>query len=278
VKILAVIASVLALGAVIVGCARALRIENKLIFFPSRHPDGFWDLARPPIQDAWFRAADGVQLHGWFLPSEDPRAVILYAHGNAGNLSHRADQLFRLAELGASVLVFDYRGYGRSEGSPDEAGVYRDARAARDWLADRAGVPPDRVVLYGRSLGGAVMVDVAASDGARGLIVDSSFDSIRTVASSHYPGFVVAMLLTAEFDSAAKIGRFDGPLLVIHGDADRTVPIEAGRRLFEAAGEPKTFVSLPGLGHNDTRSEQAQRALADFLDALELADATGADA
>jgi len=275
-KILALVALSMALCALMVGCARALHLENKLIFFPTRYPDGFWDRGGPPIEDAWFEAFDGVQLHGWYLGHEGPSAVILFAHGNAGNLSHRIDQLHALAALGASVLVFDYRGYGRSEGSPDEAGVYRDARAARDWLADKTGVAPEQIVLYGRSLGGAVMVDVAVADGARALILDATFDSLRAVAAAHYPGFLVDLLLTARFDSAAKIGRFEGPLLVLHGDADRVVPFEAGQRLFEAATEPKTFVSLPGLGHNDPRTGAGRRAVEEFIASLGEHDVTGA--
>ncbi len=137
--------------------------ENSLIFFPSVYPEGDWEPAGLTPEDAWFKADDGTELHGWYLPADNPRAVVLFAHGNGGNLSDRRDIIEALAtRLGASVLAFDYRGYGRSKGQPTEEGVLADARAARRWLAERAGVPESQVVLMGESIGGAVMVDLAA--------------------------------------------------------------------------------------------------------------------
>ena len=145
-----------------------MAMEDSLIYFPSVYPDGMWNPPGLDFEDAWFEAADGTKLHGWYVPVANPRAVILFAHGNAGNLSHRVDFLEMLNQLRVTVLIFDYRGYGRSTGSPSEAGVLQDARAARRWLAERADIDESKIVLLGESLGGGVMVDLAAADGARG--------------------------------------------------------------------------------------------------------------
>jgi fermentation-respiration switch protein FrsA (DUF1100 family) len=244
-------------------------LENSLIFFPSRYPDGDWDPPGLVHEDAWFNASDGTRLHAWYVPHEQPRAVVLFAHGNGGNLSHR-DEILRLlhAPLRASVLIFDYRGYGRSEGSPSESGVLDDARAARAWLSERANVSPAEIVLMGESLGGAVAVDLAAGDGARGLILENTFSSLPDVAGHHYRWAPVQLLMRSRFDSVSKIGRYHGPLLQIHGDADTIVPIEFSRRLFAAANEPKQFVEIPGADHNDPRTPAFIEAVDRFLDRL----------
>jgi fermentation-respiration switch protein FrsA (DUF1100 family) len=161
-------------------------------------------------------------------------------------------------------MIFDYRGYGRSEGSPDEAGILADARAARTWLARRTQVKESDIVLFGESLGGAVAVDLAA-EGARGLVVDSTFSSLPDVAAWHFPWLPVGVLLQTRLDSAGKIGKYRGPLLEFHGDRDQTVPIQFGRRLFAAANEPKQFVVMPGIDHNDRRPPAYFRALDRFI-------------
>ena len=191
-------------------------------------------------------------LHGWFVPCERPRAVVLFAHGNGGNLSHRADLLRAFHDrLRVAIMIFDYRGYGRSEGLPDAAGILLDGRAARAWLAERAKIKESQIVMMGESLGGAVAVDLAAADGARGLVLDSTFSSLPEVAAWHYPWLPVARLMQTRLDSAAKIVSYHGPLLMFHGDHDQIIPIQFGRRLFDAANEPKRFVVMPGHDHND---------------------------
>jgi fermentation-respiration switch protein FrsA (DUF1100 family) len=244
-------------------------LEESFIFYPTRYPDGDWSPEELDIEDVWFDAADGTRLHGWYCRHEDPRAVVLYAHGNAGNLSHRAPILRELHDRhGLSVMIFDYRGYGRSAGRPNEPGVLQDARAARDWLAHREGIDPRDVVLLGRSLGGAVMVDLAARDGARGLILESTFTSIPDVAARSFPMLPMRTLLRSRFDSLSKIPDYHGPLLQSHGDADTIIPYALGRRLFEAAHEPKRFLTIPAADHNDPQSPEYYRALDDFLAAL----------
>jgi len=245
-----------------------MAMENSLIYFPSVYPDGYWNPPGVTFEDAWFASADGTKLHGWYAGQENPRAVVLFAHGNAGNLSHRYDLLPALAKLGASVLIFDYRGYGRSEGSPSERGILDDARAARKWLAERAGEKETDIVLMGESLGGGVMVDLAAQDGARGLILEHTFTSLPDVAAYHYPWLPVQLLMRTRLNSVEKISRYHGPLLQFHGQADTIIPFEIGERLFAAANQPKRFVALAGHDHNDPRPAELFAAIDAFLATL----------
>ena len=249
--------------------ALAMLFEDSLIYFPSPYPDGDWEPGGLDFEDAYFPSADGTRLHGWYVAHSDPRAVVLFCHGNAGNLSHRAATAEILNRLvGVSLLVFDYRGYGRSDGAPNEAGILADARAARAWLARRAGIAESEIVLMGESVGGAVAVDLAAAEGARAIVLESTFTSIPDVAAHHYPWFPVRYVLRTRFDSLAKIPRYRGPLLQSHGDADTIVPYALGRQLFEAANEPKRFLTIPGGDHNDPLGRAYYDELIDFLDEL----------
>jgi hypothetical protein len=242
-------------------------LEKSLVFVPSPYPNGNWNPAGLAFEDAWFQSADGTQLHGWYVPHDNPRAVILFCHGNAGNVTHRAGTLRALHDwVGASVLVFDYRGYGKSKGTPSEQGVLADARAARAWLARRAGIDEKQIVLLGRSLGGGVAVDLAAADGARALILESTFTSLPDVAKASYPLLPARLLMRTRLDSASKIGNYRGPLLQSHGDADKLVPYKLGRRLHDAANEPKKFLTFLRAGHNDPPPREYYDILGDFLD------------
>lgn len=244
-------------------------LENSLIFFPSVYPDGDWKPANLAFEDAWFETEDGSRLHGWYVPADNPRAVVLFAHGNAGNLTHRIDILEALSQsLGASVLIFGYRGYGRSEGSPSAKGILADARAARRWLARRAGIDESQIVLMGESIGGAVMVDLAAYGGARGLVLENTFSSLPDVAAYHYPWLPVRLVMRSKLNSAAKIGDYHGPLLQFHGDADTIVPFQLGQKLFDAANEPKRLVVIPSGDHNDPRTRKFYEKLDRFLGEL----------
>ena len=244
-------------------------LERRLLFFPAPYPEGDWHPTQLTFEDAWFQAADGTKLHGWYVPHGQPRAVLLIASGNAGNVTVWAEQLERLHHnFQVAAMVFDYRGYGRSEGTPHEAGILSDARAARTWLAQRVGVAESQVVLWGRSLGGGVMVDLAARDGARGLILERTFSALPDVAAYHYPWLPVRWLMRTRLDSLSKIGRYHGPLLQTHGDADEVVPLALGQRLFAAANEPKRFLLERQANHNDPASLEFEPALKEFLDAL----------
>jgi len=229
-------------------------LENSFVYHPTKHPSGDWSPPGLVFEDAWFQSGDGTRLHGWFLEHPDPIGTVLFCHGNAGNLAWRAETMRVLREVSrVNVLIFDYRGYGRSDGAPNEQGLYADARAARRWLADRVGIAPDEVVLMGRSIGGAVAVELAAADGAGGLVLESTFTSLPDVGAGFYPFLPVRWLMKNRFDSVAKIRNYHGPLLQTHGEADTLVPVTLGRQLFAAAtnAAPKQFVTYPGLNHND---------------------------
>jgi hypothetical protein len=243
--------------------------EDKFIYYPAKYPEGDWQIdpvARegeviPLIEDCYFQTGDGVKLHGWFCSPQrkvggsmervTAAMTILWFHGNAGNLSHRYDMLRELIKLPAQIFIIDYRGYGRSEGSPSEEGLYADARAAWDYLTRERGIAEERIIIFGKSLGGAVAVDLAANREAAGLIVQSSFTSAADMAARVMP-FIPRALIKTRMDSINKIARVRGAKLFIHSPADEVVPYELGRRLFEAATEPKQFYEVKGAGHNET--------------------------
>lgn len=240
--------------------------DEFLALFPAKYPQGNYDRADTRFEDCWFVSSDGLRLHGWYLRHPKPRAAVLHIHGNAGNLSHRASVAELLHDrFGVSVLLFDYRGYGRSEGVPTILGLLRDARAARAQLAILEGINTTDVVLLGESIGGAVAVDLAAEDGARGLILENTFSSLRDVAGVHYPKFLVSLMVADKLNSAANIARYHGPLLQVHGDADQIVPLASARKLFDVATEPKRFVELPGHDHNDPLPVPYYQALDKFF-------------
>jgi hypothetical protein len=248
----------------------AVLFEEKFIYFPSKHPEGLWDIEPIPThegqfvmktEDCQFNAKDGVTLHGWYcrpfqraagsrlpMPCE---MVLLFFHGNAGNITHRTDMILSLIGLLVEVFIVDYRGYGKSKGRPSEAGLYRDARAAWDYLLTRRHIHPERIVIFGKSLGGAVAIDLATQVVPAGLIIQSSFTSVPDMAKQMIP-FLPRFLIRTKMDSINKISRVHCPKLFIHSPADEIVPYAYGRRLFEAASAPKQFYEVPGAPHNET--------------------------
>jgi fermentation-respiration switch protein FrsA (DUF1100 family) len=242
--------------------------ENSLIWVPQNFKDDNWSPTGMKIEEAHIDSTDGVKLHGWYLAHEHPLAVVLFCHGNSGNVTHRAEIMRLLHDrTGVSVLVFDYRGFGRSTGSCNERGALADARAARKWLAQKAGVQEPQIVLMGESIGGAVAVDLAA-DGARALILENTFSSLPDVAAYHFPWVPVRLLMRTKLDSATKIKLYKGPLYQTHGEPDSIVPTRFGRKLFEAANEPKHFVLYPGRDHNAGRPLAYYDDLRGFLEKL----------
>jgi fermentation-respiration switch protein FrsA (DUF1100 family) len=240
--------------------AFVMLFEDRFIYYPARHPEGAWDTsaAAVKVEDVWFRAEDGVRLHGWYCtPRGGPdgraqtRMTLLWFHGNAGNVTSRLGVIERLVDSPAEVFIIDYRGYGRSEGSPSEAGLYADARGAWDYLTIERKIPPSRIVVFGDSLGGAVAIELATRVEPAGLIVQSSFTSIRDMAAEVMP-FVPGFLLRTKMDSLGKIARVRAPKLFIHSPADELVPYRFGRQLYDAAPEPKQFHEVRGAGHNET--------------------------
>jgi hypothetical protein len=245
--------SIAVVAAILFWTIAIMLFEEKFIFFPTVYPRGNYEDAHtvPRLEDCWLKAEDGVKLHGWFAPADSPIATLVMFNGNAGNISHRIPVIKALRDVGFNVFMIDYRGYGRSEGSPNEQGVYRDGRAAYDFVATRPGIDSARIVLYGTSLGGAVSVDVAVKRPALALILESTFSSARDVARVAYPFLPVQWILRSKFDSAEKIRSIHVPVLFIHGDHDSIIPIALGRKLFDAANEPKKFLTIPGADHND---------------------------
>jgi len=238
---------------VVVVLAGPVLLEKRLIYFPFRTLEATPGDLGLRFEDVRLVADDGVALHGWFLPVEGSRFTVLMAHGNAGNISHRLDRALLIqAKLKADVFLFDYRGYGRSEGSPDEPGTYRDGRAAYRYLAGQHGLDPRRIVLFGESLGAAVALQLALESPCRALVLESPFASIPEMARTVLPFWPLGALLRTRYDNVGKIGGLKVPLLVLHGEDDRTVPFAQGRRVFAAAPEPKRFFAIPAAGHNDT--------------------------
>jgi uncharacterized protein len=227
--------------------------ENRLIFFPPRYPDGFVSPEAYGIhpEEVWLTASDGIKLNAYFFAAPQSSRVILWFHGNAENIGMGIGQLKALEQLGVNVFELDYRGYGKSEGSPGEAGVYRDAEAAYSYLAQSRHFDPKSIFIYGHSLGGAVAVDLASRYECGGLIVESSFTSVPEMASHIYRVSLARYIPKSRFDSLGKIARVKAPVLIIHGTGDPVVPFAMGRRLYEAASEPKTFLPIEGGGHDD---------------------------
>jgi fermentation-respiration switch protein FrsA (DUF1100 family) len=237
----------LGLGLFTWGCRET--VERTLIYFPSRELIGTPSSLGLAYRDVWFHAEDGVRLHGWYVPGRLP-VTLLWFHGNAGNISDRLDNIREIHHrLGIGVFIFDYRGYGRSDGRPTESGLYQDARAAREALI-REGVPADRIVYFGRSLGAPVAVELALAAPPPALILETPFLSVPAMANRTLPG--IGFLFKTRYDSLPKIGRIRSRLLILHGDADEVVPYDHGRRLFEAAPDPKAFHTIRGAHHNDT--------------------------
>jgi hypothetical protein len=246
--------------------------EGRLLYFPMRDLEATPAALGVAYEDVWLRARDGTRLHAWWVPSDraaDPAAcpAVLLLHGNAGNISHRLDKLGTLHALGASTLLLDYRGYGRSEGRPNEAGLSLDAEAAYGHLVTARHVPPARLVLYGESLGTAVAARLASRHQPGGLVLEAAFTSVLDVAREMYPFLPVRWLLRSRFDTLASIRQVRAPLLVIHGRADRFFALHHAQRLLDAAPGPKRLVVLEG-GHNDAFLISAGRyrdALRTFL-------------
>jgi len=214
-----------------------------------------------------FETEDGVKLSGWFIPSDNAKGVILFCHGNAGNISHRLESIQIFHRLRLDVFIFDYRGYGESEGKPTEYGTYEDAKAAWKYLIEVRQVIPNQLIVFGRSLGGAVASWLAQSQKPGGLILESTFTSLGDVAATLYPYLPVRLLLRFEYNTAEYLGRVDCPVLVIHSCDDEIMPFGHGHQLFEMAREPKKFIEISGT-HNEgfiTSGRKYEEGLNSFI-------------
>lgn len=222
---------------------------NRSVYFPSKYPEGFWDIqTQLGAVDVWLDTADSVRIHGWQIDQPGARFVTLYFHGNAGNITDRYDHFREIASAGSSLLMIDYRGYGKSGGRPTENGIYRDADAAYDHLL-KTGHSPRQIIVHGESLGTAVAVDLASRRPCAAVVLEAPFTSAKDVARIVLP--ILGPLVMWSFDSRKKIGRVHAPILITHGDRDEIIPTRMGRELFAAAPEPKSIWIVPGAHHND---------------------------
>ena len=227
-------------------------LENSFIFHPDQalgdNPAN-WDLSYKDIQ---FLTPDGQKLHGWFFPLPEKSPILLFCHGNAGNISHRIEIIKFLVKRNISVFIFDYRGFGQSSGRPSEKGIFIDGIAAYDYLTKIEKISPDRIVLFGRSLGGSVAIEVALQRKVRCLVIESTFTCIKDMAKTIFPFFIFSPFLPHHYNNILKIGGVSVPKLIIHGKNDKIVPFTMGKELFEQATGEKIFLPLNGAGHNDS--------------------------
>jgi fermentation-respiration switch protein FrsA (DUF1100 family) len=227
-----------------------LFLQPKLLYRPIR------DVSFTPadldleFEDVALRTGDGVALHGWYLPAAGAKFTVLFCHGNGGNIMHRLDSLNLFYNLGVNCFIFDYRGYGKSEGRPSEVGTYRDAQAAYEWLTRTRRVPAEQIILFGRSLGASVAAYLAGRVQVGGLVIESAFTSYPDIGTRFYPYMPVRLFARFKYNTRASLEKVRCPVLVMHSRDDELVPYEFGTRLFDAAGEPKQFVEIFG-GHND---------------------------
>ena len=243
-------------------------LENKLVYHPYTAAQDWVPAPYPDIEDVELTCADGTHIHAWWCPAKDSDQAVLYCHGNAGNLSHRGWSIAKMREkLGVSVLIIDYPGYGKSGGSPSEQGCYQAADVGYAWLTEQKKIAPKNVILYGASLGGGVITDLASRKEHRALVLVKTFTSLPDAANAIYWWLPVPIrwLMSNRFDSASKIMNCHRPVFIAHGTADTIVPHAQGEKLYEIANEPKQFLSMLGSGHNDALPDEFFNSLKQFL-------------
>jgi len=224
--------------------------QPKMLYFPTGQIEQTPADIGLSFDTVTFKTADGLTIAAWYIPAPDARAVLLFCHGNAGNISHRLDSIRIFHDLGLSVLIFDYRGYGESEGEPTEKGTYLDAEAAWNFLVKEKGTDPARIVIFGRSLGSAVAAELALRRKAGALVIESGFTSIPDLGRKYYPYMPVSLITRFHYATIDKVSSLALPKLFIHSPEDEIIPFDQGMRLFEKASEPKEFLKLRG-DHNE---------------------------
>jgi fermentation-respiration switch protein FrsA (DUF1100 family) len=249
-------------------CLLAFLFQRNLLYIPIRWSEREAARANPGFDAVWIATSDGERLHAWLqLVESSPWTVVIF-HGNAGNLSYHQATLLPFKKLGLQAILFDYRGYGLSSGSPSQQGLLRDAEAVTEYVEKSLKVPPERIVYFGQSLGSGVAVLLAAKRAPARLILESAYPSLSQVASIHYPFLPSSLLLRDRFESTTAVRGLSCPILFLHPALDEIIPVSLGRALFETAQEPKKFVELPGAHHNDSfdvaMTEQVE-AIGDFL-------------
>lgn len=242
---------VLVVSALFLGLMLLLFVfQEKMVFFPGKRLSDTPETAGLHYEDVYLVTDDDIKIHGWYVPHPDAQATLLFFHGNAGNLSHRLESISIFHDIGLAVFIIDYRGYGRSEGRPTERGTYRDAIAAWNYLVGERRLRPDEIIVFGRSLGGAVAAALAAKVTPAAVILESTFTSIKDMGKHYYPYLPVSWISRIHYPVDKYITSFKCPVLVIHSDQDEVVPARLGQRLFDSAPEPKMFLPVSG-DHNN---------------------------
>ena len=257
----------------VLAARQAELFDRWLAFFPTREITNTPDDLGMPFEEVYFPAEDGTQLHGWFVPGKGDDTIVWF-HGNAGNISNRVYNIMLMnVQLGANLFIFDYRGYGLSEGKPSEKGMYSDGEGVLEYLRSRDDIDHDRLVLFGRSLGGCIVAELAMRHDFKAVIIESSFTSVDAMSRYTRPLLTrfmpTRLLVKSRFDSVMKMPRIHSPIMIVHGDRDVTVPIQMGRELFDAANEPKRFYEIVGATHDDTHMVGGKpyfAALKEFID------------
>lgn len=245
--------------------------QSRLIYFPTSEIVATPDQIGLSYKSVSFKAPDGIRLSGWFIPAESPRGVVIFCHGNAGNISHRLESIDIFHGLRLSTFIFDYRGYGASEGTPSEEGSYLDAKGAWNYLIEHEGLDPFDIILFGRSLGGAVASCLAREHRPKALIIESAFTSASDLAGELYLFLPTKLLCRYKYDTLAAIREVQCPVLIVHSQEDRIVPFRHARKLFDAANDPKVFLEISG-SHNEgfiTSSSVYLNGLKSFLDRVD---------
>ncbi|MFP4034202.1 MAG: alpha/beta hydrolase [Desulfovermiculus sp.] len=257
------------LGAYLLVVCLGYVFQDKMVFFPDPHLVGNPGDIGLDYEDVWIESAEGYSLHGWFVPGpkDNARATALFLHGNAGNISHRLEMLKIVHQLGLNCLMLDYRGYGQSQGSPSEQGLYRDAEAAWNWLVEEKGQSSRDIICWGRSLGGPVAAYVARDKSPGALIIESTFTSMPELGQKLYPFLPVKAMSRMNFPTLDYIRGLSCPVLIVHSPEDEIVPFVFGEKLYQAANEPREFLQIQG-GHNEgflVSGDKYIRGLRDFM-------------
>ncbi|MFH1902356.1 MAG: alpha/beta hydrolase [Candidatus Omnitrophota bacterium] len=224
-------------------------LEKKSVFFPAKEIEFTPAAIGLSFEDVYLNTADNIQINGWFISQEEAKYTILFLHGNGGNIGDRLEKIKMFYEMGVNMFIIDYRGYGNSKGKPHEKGIYKDAKAAYNYLVGKRGINPVDIVFYGESLGGAAAIVLASQVKAGGLILEGTFSSGRDMAKIMYP-FMPSFLFPNLFDSLGKIKSVNAPKLFIHSRDDEVVPFRLGKKLYNAASSPKELIEIEGPHNN----------------------------
>jgi len=242
-------------------------LQPKLVYYPDKTIIVEPSSAGLKFENVFLDTSDGLKIHGWFIPNEKSKKVLLFCHGNGGNISGRIGIIREFFDLGLSVFIFDYRGYGKSEGKPSEKGTYRDVDAAWKWLTETKKYSKDNIYVIGRSLGGAVSLYITEKEKPAKLILDSTFLSVNDMAKKMFPFLPVSLIPFYKYSNKTRIKSIDCPVLIIHSPDDNIIPYSHGKRLFELAKEPKTFLEIRGSHNNGffESQEQYMKSVKEFL-------------